>query len=57
MGCKFISDCTSASCSNLPLVKSPRKNRIETSNAQRVHRMQGCTEYTKENNYRIKKCC
>ena len=32
MGCKSINNCTSASCNNLPLVKSPRKSRIETSN-------------------------
>ena len=32
MGCKSINNWTSASCNNLPLVKSPRKSRIETSN-------------------------
>ena len=32
MGCKSINNCTSASGNNLPLVKSPRKSRIETSN-------------------------
>lgn len=31
MRCKSIDDCTSTSCNNLPLAKSSRKNRIETS--------------------------
>ena len=49
MKCRFIHDSTSTSCNNLPSAISPRKK-------WNWNKGYPCREYTKENNYRTKKC-